>query len=101
MTTEHIREPDAWQQHRDLLARFTKEFPVRNSLTVTALATDRRVQLKVTPTTHYHNEPTPRPVVSTHNVSTMRELAEAILAACAFVDDSNPEWASSTTSDNL
>lgn len=80
--SEHTQEPDAWLQLCNLLERFTQERMVRRDLIVTALATERKVRLRTDPS------------VTDHNVGTMRELAEAILVACDFVDDSNPTWAS-------
>src|SRR5258708_6177238 len=90
-------EKDAWRQEYELLGRFTKEWEVRHDLRVVGLACERTVRLDVAfgenpkfsmmPNWHYNQR----------NVSTMRELANALLAACDFVDQSNPVWASHHT----
>lgn len=84
---------DAWKQHHDLLERFTRRFEPRNDLAVVAHACDRSVELSLgTPRNgrsllRYNWHSTKR------NVRTMRELAEALLAACDFVEEMNPTWA--------
>ncbi len=89
---------DAWKQKFDLLEKYTKEWEVRSDLAVTALACDRGVMLEVG---HFDSPKLKgKPVgprnyaVTNRNVTTMRELAQALLDACDFVDESNPEWTS-------
>lgn len=84
---------DAWKQHYDLLDKFTQDWKPRPDLLVQALAWDRTVRLslrgeRVGPGTvgPYSWKSTQR------NISTMRELARDILAACDFVEQSNPTW---------
>lgn len=83
---------DAWKQMDDLWRKFRKEWVVRNDLKVCADACDRSVTLVV------GRQPAINGARSVHlsprNVGTMREFATAILAACDFVDASNPKWAS-------
>ena len=84
---------DAWQQRADLLDRFHEEWNVRHDLRVEALACDRGVRLGLA----YPRTGDPFDMREWHttqrNVGTMRELAQALLAACDFVDAANPEWA--------
>lgn len=85
---------DAWKQHLDLLDTFTQSAEVRKDLRVTAHATDRAVELIVYyPSTGKRFEMPRYHTTGPRNVGTMRELANAILAACDFVDESNPTWA--------
>lgn len=72
---------DAWKQLDDLQRKYTQEIEVRRDLVVTALGTERGVRLTLGARS------------TQRNVSTMRELAQALLEACAFVEDANPEWA--------
>jgi hypothetical protein len=90
---------DAWKQFGDLKSKFTKVFQPKKDLKVTALAHERCVKFELgywpqpsrknlftgKPSMYYHQ--------TTRNVITMRELAQALLDACDFVDASNPEWA--------
>lgn len=87
---------DAWEQLYDLQKKYTKEVEVRHDLLVVALGLERAVMLTLVETDHdkdaldkrrhrYHS--------TQRNVSTMRELAQALLDACDFVDQSNPVWA--------
>jgi hypothetical protein len=91
---------DAWKQKDDLIKKYTKEWQVRPDLLVTALAWDRGVQLEVgkfeSPKLSPRGKPYRRPnyAITNRNVTTMRELAQALLDACDFVIESNPEWAS-------
>ncbi len=86
---------DAWKQVSDLWAKFSKRWEIRNDLKVTALGPDRAVRLEV----GISSKMDPRRLVggghavTTRNVITMRELGEALIAACDFVDEVNPEWA--------
>ena len=86
---------DAWKQHYVLLEQFTREWDVRPDLGVTAHGCDRCVELSLA--YPKHDESNTLEMVQWHttkrNVSTMRELAAAIVAACDFVDESNPVWA--------
>lgn len=97
--TEPEKHVDAWEQVHRLWEEYTKDWQVRPDLKVTALGTDRTVRLAVGRDPMYSLDPHPNPVerqfaVTDRNVNTMRELAEALLAACDFVDAANPEWAS-------
>lgn len=87
---------DAWKQLDDLRTKYTTETEIRPNLIVTALGLERTVRLTFVETDtrvgeadkrrrRYHS--------TQRNVSTMRELAEAILEACYFVECANPEWA--------
>lgn len=89
-------EKDAWLQEHELHERFSKEWSVRPDLEVTALACGRAVRFTLIESDpsvdrldkrhkEYHS--------TTRSVATMRELAEALLAACDFVEHSNPRWA--------
>ncbi len=91
-------EADAWKQAFDLNKRFTQTWEVRSDLEVTALGTKRNVRLRVGDWSFNAMKQDPRdytaePQITDRNVSTMRELANAILAACDFVDQANPKWA--------
>lgn len=87
---------DAWKQLDDLEEKYTKEVEVRPDLVVTALGLERGVMFTLLETDHdydtldkrhYRHHSTQR------NVSTMRELAQALLDACDFVEQANPKWA--------
>lgn len=87
--------PDAWQQLHDLLDKYTKEWEVRPDLKVVARATDRTVDFQLgrmrkgwldIETIHFDYG-------TTRNIHTMRELAQALLDACDFVEGCNPKWA--------
>ncbi len=86
---------DAWEQRYKLLLKYTHEWKVRDDLKVIANGCDRNVELRL-------GQRTNEPPGSLHrwswrttqrNVSTMRELAEALLVACDFVEQTNPTWA--------
>lgn len=91
---------DAWHQLHVLLGRYTKEWKPRPDLRVTAHATDRNVEVEIGD--RRENYSGPLDIRGRHiwhsagnrSVGTMRELAACIVAACDFVDESNPEWAS-------
>lgn len=87
---------DAWEQVADLEEKYTEEVEVRRDLVVTALGLERGVMFTLIETDHdydtldkrhYRHHSTQR------NVSTMRELAQALLDACDFVEQANPVWA--------
>lgn len=94
-------EDDAWKQYDALLEKFTQAVDVRSNIRVIARATDRGVELvvskedwsKVNPMTRIAPMETSTSTGS-RNVSTMRELAQALMDACDFVDEANPLWAS-------
>lgn len=91
-----MTEKDAWRQHDELLDRFTKEWEVRPDLVVTAYACDRSVQfslIEIDPTKDRFDLQREHHHTTQRSVSTMQELAEALLAACDFVEESNPTWA--------
>lgn len=85
---------DAWKQFQELLEKYTMRLKVRKDIEVVARATDRGVELILWSSTH-EGMMTKRSYQTTgpRNVVTMRELADALNAACDFVEDSNPEWA--------
>lgn len=91
MTTE----PDAWKQHDQLVRKFTADWEVRSDLRIVALACDRAVRLEIASGVNAKFSELPNWHDSgPRNVSTMRELAYALLEACDFVEKANPTWAS-------
>lgn len=73
------------------------EVDVRHDIVVAALGLDRAVMLTFRETDHDKDALDKRRYryhTTQRNVSTMRELAQALLDACDFVDESNPVWAS-------
>lgn len=98
-STDPAPDPDAWKQLSDLRDRFTRTWEIRSDIEVTALAHNRNVRLRLGKWSFnkMKSDPrdfTPEPQITDRNVGTMRELAEALLAACDFVEKSNPSWAS-------
>lgn len=92
------KKDDAWKQFLDMCDNFTMKVEIRKDLEVTALAHQRGVKLAFKePHPHMHGIWTEKESTQ-RNVGTMRELAEALLAACDFVDKHNPEWAGKRTS---
>jgi hypothetical protein len=86
------KNKDAWLQSFELRQKYTKEIEVRKDLQVYGLGTERTVRLALGyPLDH---DPIMRFKTIDRNVATMRELAHALLEACDFVEQSNPEWAS-------
>lgn len=89
---------DAWKRLHDLYDETTATWDVRDDLKVRAMGPNRHVELtvgrsaKMTP-----GAPREPYAVTERNVSTMRELAWALLDACDFVEDQNPAWASKLT----
>ena len=91
---EKAYENDAWFQKDQLLKRTTKKIEVRSDLIVTAVASDRRVDLTIVKEV-LSKDFAPKNksyTVRQANTATMRELAQAIIDACDFVEDQNPEW---------
>lgn len=92
------QEDDAWKQYSDLFSRFYTSVKVREDLIVEALGVERTVRFTLK--TDNPNARGPFSIdrwfrhSTQRNVSTMRELAQALLDACDFVDASNPQWAS-------
>jgi hypothetical protein len=84
-------ELDAWEQYHNLVDGLIEEYEVRKDIEVRALAHKRAVEL----TLYSDNKPLMRTWQSTgpRNVSTMRELANALNAACDYVEEKNPSWA--------
>ena len=85
---------DAWEQADVLRRRFTKEWLVRADLRVRALGTERCVEFGLGDTHDGLNRFRMRFETTRRNVGTMREVAAALIAACDFVDEANPQWAS-------
>lgn len=91
---------DAWKQYADLRDKYSTRTKVRSDIIVQAHALDRGVELTLVKEDlspkHGRLDPHRFSYRSTgsRNVSTMRELAEALLDACDFVDASNQVWAS-------
>lgn len=85
---------DAWKKLFDLWEENGKTFEVRDDLVVQALGPDRSVRL----TMYEHTTPGDehdfkrRYIATDRNISTMRELAQALLDACDFVEACNPHW---------
>jgi hypothetical protein len=97
MTDEATDETkDAWLQLHELMEKFTEQWEVRRDINVTAWATHRTVELTLTREIPGMSAPNNKDWYSTgkRNVGTMRELAEAIIAACDYVEECNPMWAS-------
>jgi hypothetical protein len=85
---------DAWEQLHDLWEENSKEWKVRPDLKVFARGPDRGVELRVGTSKRKVMDQTFWNFYTTdRNVGTMRELAQALLDACDFVDAVNPEWA--------
>lgn len=89
---------DAWRQAHELFEKFTQRVEIRPDLSVTAHACDRSVEVAISKI-DYSKSRWDKGYCTWHtsgqrNVSTMRELAQAILEACDFVEASNPTWAS-------
>ncbi len=86
---------DAWKKMDDLRRANTPTWEPRNDLRVTAYGCGRVVRLEI-------GEPTKIGLSKFHwngttrNISTMRELAHALLEACDFVEQANPGWASNS-----
>jgi hypothetical protein len=94
---------DAWKRVHDLYAETCQEWEVRHDLKVTALGPERGVRLTIVkdrPGATSSHEPKMHVDTGKRNVSTMRELAQAILDACDFVEAVNPEWAKSQSAWN-
>lgn len=92
MSEQQNDAPDAWKQLHDLLGANTTSLDVRHDLSVTAHGCNRSVELNLA----YHTDDVGmRRWHSTgeRNVGTMRELAQALLDACDFVEQVNPTWA--------
>ncbi len=92
-----MTDKDAWLQLSELTAQFTTEKRVRADIEVTALAHKRAVKLTLwadrNPDVDSHYTGSTWRTTGPRNVSTMREVAQALLDACDFVDACNPEWA--------
>ena len=89
---------DAWKQVSDLYSKYTKRWHVRPDLRVTAKAADRCVEFSLgkyqrSPMFGHMTWDFSADRTTTRNVGTMRELAYVLLAACDFVEESNPSWA--------
>lgn len=97
MNTDDRYADDAWKQYYDLLNRFTQAYEVRTDIEVIAKAWDRSVEVILWD--EQKGELVPRKFKSTgnRNISTMRELAACLNAACDFVEEMNPEWGSHPT----
>lgn len=96
---ESVATPvDAWKQYSELVEKFTTSTDVRTDISVTGRAWDRSVEVQLAKIDYTKDEFDLRRKTwfssKPRNVSTMRELAYAILEACDFVDDNNPKWAS-------
>lgn len=90
---------DAWKQHDDLIRQYTDKTKVRADIEVVARAVERGVEVRIgrrnpKATNSYEFPQWLWSSTGKRNVNTMRELAAAIVAACDFVDESNPVWAS-------
>lgn len=90
-------EPDAWVQLYELRERFTLKAEIRADLRVTAHACSRAVEVAIAEIDGTKDRWAMDRIrwqsSGPRNVGTMRELAQALLDACDFVDQSNPEWA--------
>lgn len=87
-------EEDAWKQLHELWDKFSTRVDVRNDLRVEALGPDRAVRVSIAYPQQKAHEIRRWHTSMPRNVGTMRELAQAIIDACDFVDAVNPKWAS-------
>lgn len=83
---------DAWKLKSELEESFTLTLKPRGDLKAEGFGTDRCVKLTLRKENPSYGPPTY--LSTTRNVSTMRELAAAIIEACDYVDSVNPTWAS-------
>ena len=86
---------DAWRKSDVVFRENTKEWKVRADLRVEALGTERSVRLtmiKERPGARSSLEPKQHHFTE-RNLLTMRELAQALLDACDYVESVNPCWA--------
>jgi hypothetical protein len=87
---------DAWARLQALQRETGASWVVRDDLHVAAIGTDRTVELTLFGPKGRLSRT--RPYQSTRrNVSTMRELALALWAACDLVEEVNPTWSSHLT----
>jgi hypothetical protein len=94
---------DAWKKHDNLWKRFRKETEIRKDIIVVANGIERGVHLQVGEYDENQEQILDRPGKASggyryndtgpRNISTMREVALALLEACDFVEESNPTWA--------
>jgi hypothetical protein len=85
---------DAFKQYYNLLDKFTQEYEVRPDIEVHAYAWDRSVELVLLEKSPDRLKLDRAHSTGKRNIATMRELAQALLDACDFVEQHNPEWAS-------
>jgi len=90
---------DAWKQLYDLTNHYTETWKVRGDIKVTAHATHRGVELNIADESQIGLALKQWTSTGKRNVNTFRELADAINAACDFVEEENPEWASRSLDD--
>jgi hypothetical protein len=67
---------DAWKQYFDLQKRYMREWQFRDDLVVFADGLNRGVKING----------------EQHNVGTIQAFIACLQAACAFVEDANPDW---------
>lgn len=92
---------DAWHQHYALVGKYTKEWEVRKDIKVLALACDRSIRFTLVEHDYTKDGSGRERWHSTQRgVQTMRQLAHVLLAACDFVEESNPEWARHSVGSN-
>lgn len=91
---------DAWKQYDNLYCKYTQEWNPRPDLKIIAHGLGRDVEIQIGERREPNSDkwaPLGKFIwhsAGPRNVSTMRELAQSLLDACDFVDESNPKWAS-------
>lgn len=92
---------DAWKKADAVRRLNTKTWEIRADIRIAARATDRGVELTLIQEDksgfgipRFHS-------TGPRNISTMREVAEALLEACDFVEEKNPTWADKSSQKKL
>lgn len=94
--TEEDWDPtwDAWKKADAIRKLNTKTWEIRSDIRVDAMGIDRGVRVTLIHKNAAHPLDIPRwHSTGSRSTSTMRELAQAILDACDFVEEKNPKWA--------
>lgn len=96
---------DAWKKSDAVRRLNTKTWELRADIRVDAMGTERGVRLTLSediPGRTGMGVGSKRYIdTGARNISTMRELAQAILDACDFVEEKNPTWANKSSQEKL